>query len=248
MMTTSDQPTDPSGSRRAEPILALDVPTAADALALVDRVPRADFVKVGLQLYTAEGPSVVRALRERGRRVFLDLKLHDIPNTVASAVASAARLEVDLLTLHASGGAAMMEAAATAATAGPRLLAVTVLTSFTAQGLAGAWGREGVRVEDEVVRLARLAREAGIQGVVASVHEVRPIRNALGDDMRILTPGIRLAGDAAGDQARVATPAEAVRLGADYLVIGRTVTAAADPATAYERVLAEVAEFEHAGK
>lgn len=237
---------DRTGSRRAQPILALDVATAADALALVERVPAADFVKVGLQLYTAEGPAVVRALRERGRRIFLDLKLHDIPNTVARAVASAARLEVDLLTLHASGGAAMMKAAAAAAASGPRLLAVTVLTSFTAEGLAEAWGRDGVRVEDEVVRLARLARESGVPGVVASVHEVRPIREALGEEIHILTPGIRLAGDDVGDQARVATPAEALRLGSDYLVIGRTVTAAADQAAAYERVLAELSGPEHA--
>ena len=242
MHTQSINPSPPHlALRRAEPILALDVRSSAEALALVDRVPQADFVKVGLQLYTAEGPAVVEALRERRRRVFLDLKLHDIPNTVAGAVGSASRLGVDLLTIHASGGAAMMEAAVVAAQgSGPRLLAVTVLTSFTADGLSQAWGREGARVEDEVVRLALLADEAGVPGVVASVHEVRPIRDAVGDRLRILTPGIRLAGDGAGDQARVATPREAAQLGADYLVIGRTVTGAADPAAAFERVLAEL--------
>lgn len=242
-MTTqsTDQSTPHDAPRRAELILALDVHTSGEALALVNSVPAADFVKVGLQLYTAEGPAVVQVLRDRGRRVFLDLKLHDIPNTVAGAVGSAARLGVDLLTIHASGGAAMMEAAvAAAATSGPRLLAVTVLTSFTAEGLSEAWGRSGMRVEEEVVRLARLASTAGVTGVVASVHEVRPIREALGDRLHILTPGIRLSGDAVGDQARVATPRDAIRLGADYLVIGRTVTGSSDPAAAYERVLAEL--------
>ncbi|HEX6924167.1 MAG TPA: orotidine-5'-phosphate decarboxylase [Longimicrobiaceae bacterium] len=229
--------------RAAVPILALDVPSAEEAFALVERVPRADFVKVGLQLFTAEGPAVVRQLRARGRRVFLDLKLHDIPNTVAGAVESAAKLGVDLLTVHASGGEVMLRAAVEAAERAlepPQLLAVTVLTSFSAEGLGQAWGREALDVEREVVRLATLARDAGIPGVVASVREVTPIRAALGHSLRILTPGIRLAGDAPGDQTRIATPAEAVRLGSDYLVIGRTVTAAPDPAAAFDRVLAEL--------
>lgn len=229
--------------RPAVPILALDVPSAEQALMLVERVPRAEFVKVGLQLYTAEGPAIVRQLRARGRRVFLDLKLHDIPNTVAGGVDSAFKLGVDLLTVHASGGEAMLRAAAEAAARAlepVQLLAVTVLTSFDAEGLGRAWGRSGVEVEAEVVRLALLARDAGIPGVVASVREVEPIRAAVGEALRILTPGIRLAGDAAGDQARIATPAEAVSLGSDYLVIGRTVSAAPDPAAAFDRVLAEI--------
>lgn len=226
----------------AVPILALDVPGAREAFALVECVPRAEFVKVGLQLYTAEGPAIVRELRARGRRIFLDLKLHDIPNTVAGAVRSAAALGVDLLTVHASGGDSMLRAATgAAADAGAlRLLAVTVLTSFSGEQLARTWGRETVRVDDEVVRLARLAAGAGIPGVVASVHEAAAIRSAIGDEIVILTPGIRLAGDVAGDQSRVATPAEAVRRGADFLVIGRTVTAAEDPAAAFDRVLDEV--------
>ncbi|HYH80391.1 MAG TPA: orotidine-5'-phosphate decarboxylase [Longimicrobium sp.] len=229
--------------KRPIPIIALDVPSAAEAFALMDRLgPAADFVKVGLQLFTAEGPSVVRELRGRGTRVFLDLKLHDIPNTVAHAVESAARLDVDLLTLHASGGAAMLRAAADAASgARLQLLGVTVLTSMDAAALAQAWGRDRVAAEDEVGRLAALARDCGIPGVVASVHELLAVRRAAGEEMRVLTPGIRLAGDAAGDQSRVATPAEAARLGADYLVLGRSVTAAADPAAALERALAEIA-------
>jgi len=223
------------------PIIALDVADAAGAFALLDRLgDEADFVKVGLQLFTAEGPSVVRELRARGKRVFLDLKLHDIPNTVAHAVASAARLDVELLTLHASGGAAMLRAAADAASgASLTLLGVTILTSLDEAGLARAWGREQVTVEDEVRRLAGLAAECGIPGVVASVHEIAAVRRA-SDALKVLTPGIRLAGDAAGDQSRVATPADAARLGADYVILGRSVTAAADPAAALRQATGEL--------
>ncbi len=230
-------------THRPVPIVALDVADAAGAFALLERLgPRADFVKVGLQLFTAEGPSVVRALRERGRRVFLDLKLHDIPNTVARAAQSAAALGVDLLTLHASGGPAMMRAAreAVGSAGGPGLLAVTVLTSLSGPELATAWGRGLLTTETEAERLAALAAEAGMDGVVASVHEVPGIRRRCGGGLRVLTPGIRLAGDALGDQTRVATPAHAARAGVDYLVLGRSVTAAADPALALGRVLAEL--------
>ena len=233
--------------RRPIPIIALDVPSRADAESLLDRLgPAADFVKVGLQLFTAEGPDVVRAMRDRGCRVFLDLKLHDIPNTVAHAVRSAAALDVDLLTVHASGGAAMLRAAREAAGErggeGIGLLAVTILTSLSADEVAEAWGRDRVSAEAEVERLARLAQGAGMDGVVASVHELPVIRRATGEDFRVLTPGIRLAGDAAGDQARVATPGEAARLGSDYVVLGRSVTAAHDPAEALRRVIRELDE------
>ncbi|HET7231146.1 MAG TPA: orotidine-5'-phosphate decarboxylase [Longimicrobium sp.] len=223
------------------PIIALDVPDAAGAFALLDRLgDAADFVKVGLQLYVAEGPSVVREMRARGKRVFLDLKLHDIPNTVAHAVTSAARLDVDLLTLHASGGAAMLRAAADAARgARLKLLGVTILTSLDETGLAQAWGRDRVTVEEQVGRLAGLAAECGVPGVVASVHEIQAVRRAAAS-LQVLTPGIRLAGDAAGDQSRVATPADAARLGADYVVLGRSITAAADPAAALGRAIAEL--------
>lgn len=224
------------------PIVALDVPDAAAALALVDRIgPRSDFVKVGLQLFTAAGPSVVRALRERGRRVFLDLKLHDIPNTVAGAVRAAAALDVDLLTVHASGGSAMLRAAREAAEgSGVRLLGVSVLTSLGGTELARSWGRGSVRVGDEVVRLAEVASEAELHGVVAAVREIAPIRASAAGGLRILTPGIRLPGDAPGDQARVATPAEAASAGADYLVLGRSVTAASDPAAAFDAALEQM--------
>lgn len=226
------------------PILALDVPDAVRADALLARVgPGADFVKVGLQLFVAEGPSVVRALKGRGLRVFLDLKLHDIPNTVARAVESAAALGVDLLTVHAAGGSAMLRAAAEAARAseGPRLLAVTVLTSLSAPEVGEAWGRGDVDTGEEVLRLAALAADAGIDGVVASVHEAAAVRARAGAGFAVLTPGIRLAGDPAGDQARVATPADAARAGVDYVVLGRSVTAAADPAAALARAAAELA-------
>jgi orotidine-5'-phosphate decarboxylase len=233
--------------RRPIPIIALDVPTRADAESLLDRLgPAADFVKVGLQLFTAEGPDVVRAMTGRGCRVFLDLKLHDIPNTVAHAVESAARLGAELLTVHASGGAAMLRAARQGAgergAGGIRLLGVTVLTSLSEPEVAEAWGRDRVTAEAEVERLARLAEASGMDGVVASVREVPVIRRATGDDFRILTPGIRLAGDDAGDQARVATPAEAARLGSDYIILGRSVTAAPDPAQALRRAMDELDE------
>jgi orotidine-5'-phosphate decarboxylase len=223
------------------PIVALDVPDAAAALALLDRLgPAASFVKVGLQLFTAEGPGIVRELRARGLRIFLDLKLHDIPNTVAHAVKSAAALDVELLTVHASGGASMLRAAAEAAAGTPlTLLGVTVLTSLDERELAEAWGRERVEMEGEVERLARLAAACGIPGVVASVREVAAVRRAA-PELRVLTPGIRLAGDAPGDQSRVATPAEAARLGANYVVLGRSITAADNPAAALNRAIDEM--------
>jgi orotidine-5'-phosphate decarboxylase len=229
---------------RPIPVIALDVADAGRAHALLDRLgPEADFVKVGLQLFTAAGPAVVRELRARGCRVFLDLKLHDIPNTVAHAVESAASLGAELLTVHASGGSAMLRAAASAAgDGGPRLLAVTLLTSLSAAEAAAAWGRDAVDPRAEVARLARVAEDAGFPGVVASVHELPAVRGATSPGFRVLTPGIRLAGDAAGDQARVATPAEAARLGADYVVLGRSVTAAADPAAALGRAIREMDE------
>ncbi|MEX2572215.1 MAG: orotidine-5'-phosphate decarboxylase [Gemmatimonadota bacterium] len=228
---------------RPAPILALDVGSADEAFALVARVPRASFFKVGLQLYTAAGPDIVRRLKGEGFRVFLDLKFHDIPNTVAGAVRSAGCLGVDLLTVHASGGPSMLLAAADAArsaSAPTRIFAVTVLTSLGTAELARSWGRTAVSAAEEAARLAALADEAGADGVVTSVHEVAAIRAATRPDFPVLTPGIRLEGDGPGDQSRIATPADAARAGVDYCVIGRTVTAAPDPAEAYERVLAEI--------
>lgn len=225
----------------AEIVVALDVPDRSAALALLDRLgPEADFVKVGLELFVAEGPAMVKDLRERGLRIFLDLKLHDIPATVAGAVRSAAGLGVELLTVHAAGGRRMLEAAAGAAPADLTLLGVTVLTSLDPDELSEAWGRERARPVVEVDRLATLARAAGIAGVVASPHEAARLRARLGPGVPIVTPGIRLAGDGADDQRRVATPAEAVSAGATHLVVGRTVTRASEPASALSRVRAEV--------
>ena len=226
-------------------IVALDHASQEDALALVDRLGGAGtFYKVGLELYTRAGPPVVAALRARGKRVFLDLKLHDIPNTVAGAVRAASALDVELLTVHASGGMSMLEAARDAAAGGVRLLGVTVLTSLTAAEVEGVWGREINSIRDEVARLADLAHRCGIDGVVASVLEAGWIRRALGPERLIVTPGIRPAGVDPGDQQRVATPASAVAAGADYLVVGRPVTQAADPALALEALVAEVVEAE----
>jgi orotidine-5'-phosphate decarboxylase len=225
---------------RGEVIVALDVPSVAEALDLVDRLgEHGTFYKVGLELYTACGPAIVGELIERRKRVFLDLKLHDIPNTVAGAVRVASALGVDLLTVHAAGGPAMMEAARDAASGPLRLLAVTVLTSLTPDEISTVWGREILSVRDEVGRLVEIAEASGMDGVVASALEASWIRSRVGDRLLIVTPGIRPAGADRGDQSRVATPAQAVRFGADYLVVGRAVTQAEDPVAALAAVLEE---------
>ena len=230
---------------RATPIVALDFGSADDALALARRLgDSCRFYKVGSELFTAAGPSVVHALLEDGADVFLDLKFRDIPNTVAGSVRSAATLGVRLLTVHASGGAAMLRAAQEAASAaGGRcnLLAVTVLTSFDEAALAATWGRESVEVEREVVRLAGDAAAAGLHGVVCSGAEAAAVRATYGDRLALLVPGIRLAGGSSHDQRRVMTPAAAQAAGARYLILGRAVTAAADPRRAMATVLAELA-------
>ena len=232
---------------RAIPIVALDVASSEDALRLARTVGSScRFFKVGSELFTAAGPDVVRALRAKlGAEVFLDLKFHDIPNTVAGAVRSAARLGARLVTVHASGGLPMLEAAQRAAAdeAGPGcgVLAVTALTSFEPAVLAAAWGRsDALDMQVEVLRLAALAAEAGLHGMVCSGAEVAAVRARFGDRLAPLVPGIRLAGGAAHDQARVMTPSAAQAAGARYLILGRAVTAADDPARAMERVLAEL--------
>lgn len=233
----------------ARVIIPLDVPTLDDAMGLVDSLGEAaDFYKVGLELFTAEGSAAVQALKQRNKRVFLDLKLHDIPSTVARAVARARVLEVDLLTLHATGGRPMMEAAAQAAENDLTLLGVTVLTSMTSSDMEHSWGREVDSIEEEVVRLATLVRDSGVGGVVASVREAAPVKRALGSDLVLVTPGIRFAGGDAHDQARVSTPGAAVAAGADYLVIGRSVTQAPDPAEALRRVHEEMAGSRAVGR
>lgn len=222
-------------------IIALDFPSQREALALVDRLEdEAGFYKVGLELYTREGPGIVRALKGRGKQVFLDLKLFDIPTTVRQAVVAVAELGADLVTVHASGGEAMLRAAVEAAGTGPRVVAVTLLTSLTATEIESTWGRTLHSVRDEVLRLAAFSRDAGAHGVVSSAMEARDIRRALGPEALIVTPGIRLAGGDRHDQARVATPADAVEAGASHLVVGRAVTQATDPLAALRRVRGEM--------
>jgi len=233
----------PDGSPSAIPIVALDVSSAAEALALAGRLGEScRYYKVGSELFTAAGPHVVSALREEGHRVFLDLKLHDIPNTVRGAARSAARLGASLLTVHASGGVEMMRAAVEGAGDDCGILAVTVLTSLDAAAVAGAWGREAtLSIEDEVARLAAMAAEAGTHGIVCSGLEAARVRAAHGDRLRPLVPGIRFAAGDVHDQSRVVTPGGAVRAGARYLVLGRAVTGAADPRGAMLRVWEEIA-------
>jgi orotidine-5'-phosphate decarboxylase len=222
---------------RAQPIIALDVPRWGDAEQLLARLgPGADFVKVGLELFTAEGPRVVERLHGQGRRVFLDLKLHDIPTTVRGAASSAARLGASLLTVHGYGGAAMVEAAVEGAGAATGILVVTVLTSSDARELGVALGREVPEMGAEVLRLAAIASAARAHGIVCSGQEVAAVRSTH-PSLKPLVPGIRLAGGAAHDQARVVTPERAAADGAAYLVLGRAVTAAPDPAAALAAIV-----------
>ncbi|HKY33149.1 MAG TPA: orotidine-5'-phosphate decarboxylase [Candidatus Polarisedimenticolia bacterium] len=223
-------------------IVALDLPTPDQALAAAAGLrDRAGLFKVGLELFCSAGPEVVRRLGAGGSGVFLDLKLHDIPRTVERAVASCARSGARMLTLHMGGGPAMAEAAARAARAAPgrpRLLGVTVLTSFD-RGELAAVGVPGT-VQDQVVRLARMARDAGLDGVVASPHEIAAIKEACGPAFLVVTPGVRPAGWPAGDQRRTMTPREAVAAGADYLVVGRPILEAPDPAAAASALVEEM--------
>lgn len=225
----------------ADVIVALDYPSAEEALAMVEQLGQpATFYKVGLELYTRGGPSVVESLAALGKRVFLDLKLHDIPNTVAGAVRSASELGVDLLTVHTAGGPAMLEAAAEASGPDMRILGVTLLTSLTPTDLEVVWGREIRSIREEVGRLTDLAVACELDGVVASALEVSWIRNRVEQDFLVVTPGIRPTGADRGDQRRVATPADAVSAGSDYLVVGRPVTQADDPVAALAALLAEL--------
>ncbi len=230
-------------------IVALDVATAPDADALVARLARLGVAfKVGSQLFTAAGPDAVAAIVRRGGKVFLDLKFHDIPNTVGAAARAAARLGAFMFNVHALGGAEMMRAAREGAAAGageagvppPLVIAVTVLTSHTEASLREALGGD-VRLGEQAARLAAQARAAGLDGVVASPHEVAAIRAACGAAFTIVTPGIRLPGSPPDDQRRTMTPAEATRAGADYLVVGRPILQATDPAGAARAILEDLA-------
>jgi orotidine-5'-phosphate decarboxylase len=221
--------------------VALDFPTANAALDLVDQLSgTCQWFKVGMELYYATGNSLIDTLRNRGFSVFLDLKLHDIPNTVAGAVRTATQAGASLLTIHAGGGPGMMIAAAEAATApgSPRLLAVTVLTSMDASQLAAV----GVTSSpaEQVLRLAKLAQQSGINGIVCSPEEIGILRSELGNDPLLVIPGIRPIGSDIGDQKRIATPTLAIERGASMLVVGRPITRATNPAEAAESILQEI--------
>ncbi len=220
-------------------IVALDVPTLSEATDLARRLaPHLAGVKIGSQLFTAEGPRAVHAMHDLGLRVFLDLKFHDIPNTVGGAVAAATSLGVWMLNVHASGGPAMMAAAATNTGGRTLVLGVTVLTSVEEKDLQATLGTVRT-LRDHVLHLAREAKAAGLDGVVASPHEIADIRQACGSGFLIVTPGVRPAGAERGDQRRVMTPGEAIRAGANYVVVGRPILAAKDPVEAAQRITDE---------
>ena len=221
-------------------IVALDTSRARAALRLVDRIgPACAFYKVGLELFTAAGPPLVASLRERGKQVFLDLKLHDIPSQVAGAVAGAGELGVRFLTVHTMGGREMLEGAVGAAPSSLTLLGVTVLTSLDAAGLEALLGRRVTDVGAEADLLARMARDAGLGGVVCSAAEAGRVKGTMGPGRRIVTPGIRPAGAPVHDQRRVRTAGEAFAAGATHIVVGRAVTGAADPVAALAGIAAD---------
>jgi orotidine-5'-phosphate decarboxylase len=220
-------------------IVALDVATKPQALELVEQLrDKISFFKIGLQLYTAEGPEIVHAVLSTGAKVWLDLKLHDIPNTVARAVRSASNLGVQMLTIHLSGGSEMIRAATAARTNNITILGVTVLTSATEQTLREIGVAD--KVEDQVLRLAKLGVEAEIDGVVASPHEIKTLRRELGDKIKIAVQGIRPTWAEPGDQKRSMTPRQALEAGADYIGIGRPITAHLRPSEAVAKILAEL--------
>jgi orotidine-5'-phosphate decarboxylase len=241
----------PSTTPKATAIVALDVPNADSALMIVSALGElCRFYKVGSELLTGAGPAIVRSLNDHGCQVFLDLKFHDIPNTIRGASRSAARIGARIITVHAIGGRAMMEAALEGARQGVaqsgqggecEVFAVTLLTSLDAERVREAWGRPAVNVQIEVLRLAEMARRAGVSGVVCGGAEAAAVRSEYGNTLKILVPGVRLKGSSANDQVRVVTPAEAVAAGASYIVVGRTVTAAAVVREAMRGVLAELA-------
>ena len=228
-------------------IVPLDVPTQAEAIALLDCLPKVSFWKVGLELFVACGPSILDELKQRNKRIFLDLKFHDIPNTVAGACRSAARYGVDLLTVHSTAGSsalrlAQQEAEKAAQAAGqpvPNLLAITLLTSLDSRTLAFDL-KVPVELPEYVLHMALLAKEAGIPGVVCSPKEASELRRVCGDDFLLVCPGVRPTWAEKGDQRRSLTPAEALKAGASYLVIGRPITQAPDPAGAFDQICEEI--------
>ena len=223
----------------AELVLALDVPGGKQAFSLIERLPELRWVKIGSVLMTREGPDFIRTLVSRGLKVFLDLKWHDIPNTVAEAAAAGRDLGVSMATVHVLGGQPMLEAASAAAGPELALVGVTVLTSHDSATYAVSVGRSSVDLHREVERQAVLGVAAGLRGVVCSAHEVSLLRSRLGPGPFIVVPGLRRGSDAVGDQVRVATAKDAVSQGATHLVVGRPVLQAADPAAAFDEFLRE---------
>lgn len=227
-------------------IVPLDVPTAEAALALVDRLPQVSFWKVGLELFISAGPSILQELKARDKRIFLDLKLHDIPNTMAGACAAATRYGVDILTLHASAGKSALSAALSAAQAEaadhqiplPLIVAVTLLTSIAADTLATEL-QVPLKVGDYALKMAQMTQAVGLGGVVCSPQEVAQMRRVLSPDFALVCPGVRPTWASANDQQRTLTPAQALQAGATYLVIGRPITASPDPAAAFQRLCDE---------
>jgi orotidine-5'-phosphate decarboxylase len=220
------------------------VKSSATAFRLVEQLGDAvSFYKVGSPLFTRSGPDIVKKLKANGKRVFLDLKFHDIPNTVGHAVSAAAAMNVDMLTIHASGGAAMIKAARDAAGEdGPRILAVTVLTSFGVDDAEQVWGKQLNSFREEVARLGQLAADSGAHGVIASPLEAETLKRRHGAEFLVVTPGIRPAGSKSNDQVRTATPGDAIRAGADYLVVGRPIIEAKDPVTVVAQMQEEMTQ------
>jgi len=229
-------------------IVPLDVSSEQEAIALIDQLPQVTFWKVGLELFVSSGPSILTALKARQKKIFLDLKFHDIPNTVAGACRAAARHGVDLVTLHATAGKAALQAAQAAAEAGaaetgnlpPKLLAITLLTSLTARSLAFEL-KIPLELPEYVLDMALLAQETGLAGAVCSPQEAAQLRQTCGDGFLLVCPGVRPTWADAKDQQRTVTPAAALKAGANYLVIGRPITAATDPIAAFDRICAELA-------
>jgi orotidine-5'-phosphate decarboxylase len=225
-------------------IVPLDVPSAEAAIALLDRLPDVTFWKVGLELFVSTGATIIDILKQRDKKVFLDLKFHDIPNTVAGACRAAARYGVDLLTVHATAGKPALTAAITAVTEGaaatgvtpPQVIAITLLTSLNARELAFDL-HVPIELPEYALKMALLAQDSGLNGVVCSPHEVADLRRSCGDDFLFVCPGVRPTWAEKGDQQRTLTPTEAISAGADYLVIGRPITAAPDPQAAWEKII-----------
>ncbi|MCB8984129.1 MAG: orotidine-5'-phosphate decarboxylase [Ardenticatenaceae bacterium] len=228
-------------SNREKLIVALDVPTLADMQAVVTAIgDDVTTYKVGHQLFTAAGPAALSFLKSRGKQVFLDLKLHEIPHSAAQAVRAAGRQGVDMITVHASGGRQMMQTAVAAAAEFPdlKVLALTVVTGLSDDDLAEIGFASGV--DEQVIRLAKLAKVAGCQGIIAAPREIERLKTAVGDDLLIVTPGVRPAGASKDDQRRVGTPFQAIQAGAAYIIVGRPIVQASNPAVAARQIVAEI--------